>query len=279
MDESPTLTLGPIIGRGARAEVYALGADRALKLYWAGKDPASVEGEARAVEFVHTAGLPVPRCFGTVTIDGRHGIVFQRISGPSMLQRLLGRPWEAGRLARQLAGLQATMHGIEAPEPNSEPRQRQALHHRLAAARQLSADVLEAARAALGDLPDGDALCHGDFHPDNIMLGPDGPVIIDWQEPTWGSPAADVARTLLLLRNAPLHVGARGSARRLVVGLLSSWFARAYLRHYLRVRPLDRELVERWIPVLAAARLCENIAVEEEWLSSLARRLLPRSRP
>ena len=52
-------------------------------------------------------------------------------------------------------------------------------------------------------------------------------------------------------------------ARRLLVS--------TYLRAYAREAPLDRELVERWLPVCAAARLSEDIEQEREFLLDCAR--------
>jgi len=48
-------------------------------------------------------------------------------------------------------------------------------------------------------MPDGDRLCHGDFHPMNI-LGEPSPVIIDWPDARRGDPAADVCRSYLLMK-------------------------------------------------------------------------------
>ena len=35
------------------------------------------------------------------------------------------------------------------------------------------------AHTMLNALPDGDFLCHGDFHPDNVMMTSGDPVLID----------------------------------------------------------------------------------------------------
>jgi hypothetical protein len=45
----------------------------------------------------------------------------------------------------------------------------------------------------------------------------------------------------------------------------------AYLRAYGREASLDRDLVERWLPVWAAARLSEDIEPEREFLLARAR--------
>jgi len=261
---------GSLIGRGARADVFAWGEDKCLKLYWKGTDPAGVAGEAEATRIIHQAGLAVPECFGTVTVEGRPGIVFERIRGPSMREVLLQRPWLTAGLARMTAELHAAMHEIAAPD--IYPAQRPGLVRRIGAAGQLSGEVKEAVLRALATLPDDNRLCHTDLHPGNILMGPGGPVIIDWQSPRRGSAAADVARTVLLLRGAVRHIKqplARGA-----VSLLTPVFLRAYLRRYGQLRPLPRAEIERWLPVLAAARLPEGIGSEEESLVSLATTVL-----
>ena len=79
-----------------------------------------------------------------------------------------------------------------------------------------------------------------------------------------------MARTLLLVGkgeladDAPrvLRLIAPTGRRRLVSG---------YLRAYAREGQLDRSLVDRWLPVWAAARLSEDIAAERELLLATAR--------
>ena len=41
--------------------------------------------------------------------------------------------------------------------------------------------------------PERPALCHGDFHPFNVMLSPRGPIVIDWNNAHIGNPLEDVA--------------------------------------------------------------------------------------
>jgi len=56
----------------------------------------------------------------------------------------------------------------------------------------------------LAQLPIANTVCHGDFHPDNIMLTPTGPIVIDWIDATQGHPAADI--TAWLLPNTAAHI-------------------------------------------------------------------------
>lgn len=46
---------------------------------------------------------------------------------------------------------------------------------------------------------DGRSLLHLDLHPENVLISPGGPVIIDWTNARSGDPAQDVALTWLIL--------------------------------------------------------------------------------
>jgi len=131
-----------------------------------------------------------------------------------------------------------------------------------------SAELKEQALEALERLPDGDALCHGDFHPDNILMSPRGPVIIDWPDATSGHPLADVARSSLLMRVGGLPPG---TARRWLVESMRALFHAVYVRRYFGLRPGAREQLAAWQLPVAAARLSEDIPEERERVLALVK--------
>jgi hypothetical protein len=94
--------------------------------------------------------------------------------------------------------------------------------------------------------------------------------VIDWTNGTGGDPAADVARTILLAGDGTLPDDAP-SVLRLVASFARRLLVAGYLRAYARVAPLDRAVVDRWLPVWAAARLAEDIASERAFLLDRAR--------
>jgi aminoglycoside phosphotransferase (APT) family kinase protein len=110
-------------------------------------------------------------------------------------------------------------------------------------------------------------VCHGDFHPGNVILGNHTVVIIDWIDAARGNPTADTARTSIILRGITHEPGVNGFMRLLVV-----MFHRYYLRHYLRKKPEAKEEYLRWLPITAAARLSEGISQLEPWLIDQAGR-------
>jgi uncharacterized protein (TIGR02172 family) len=245
--------LGKPIAFGRTSEIYAWGDDQILKLAYPQFSGKAVDYEADVARKVAATGLRVPAVGEVIELEGRRGIVYERINGTPQLGVLMQQPWRSIQIMRLQAELHAAMHTQSAP---TLPAQRQRLIRAIHAAAPLAAKQRAAALRVLDELPDHDRLCHGDFHPDNVLITPSGPVIIDWMDATHGHPLADVARLLLLLRLAGLPP--RQPARRLHQAF-RAWVWAIYFRRYCQLQTVDHALLTRWqIPVLAA-RLAENV--------------------
>ena len=256
------------IGAGREAEVYALDGDRVLRLARTPALRAEVESERRALLAAECCGAPVPRCFERLDADGRPGLVLERLDAHDLLSGMVRRPWEVLALPSVLARLHTSLH--ETVAPAGLPDLHAAVAERLGS-ELVPTDVRDAAQRALQRLPPGDRLCHGDFHPGNVLRRRDGRfAVVDWKAAARGHPDADVARTRLLIVGAWIP----GTPRPLQLGL--SPFRRllyaAYLSAYRRKRPAQLADVSAWVPVLAAARLAYDIPQERVWLLGLARR-------
>ena len=250
---------------GRTAEIYAWEQGQILKLFWEWFSADGVEHEARIAHAVHAAGLPVPAVGEVVEVNGRLGLIYERVEGPSIFEAILARPWTLLRSARLLAQVQADVHarGI-VPEL---PSQRERLENKIRAAEALPPDLQKAALKALGKMPDGSRLCHGDFHPGNVLMAARGPIIIDWIDATYGNPLADIVRSSLLIRGA----AAGGSLAGWRMKTMVRWYHATYLRRCFQLRPGDQQQFAAWQPIVAAARLSENILEEQDWLLSLVR--------
>ena len=255
---------GPRLASGQTAEIFAWGDNRILKLFLDWCSAAMVERELQAARAIVGVGLAVPKVEGIIEVDGRRGIVYERIDGPSMLKTLTARPWTIIRLARLLADLHAAMHTRRIL---ALPSQREHLQRKIRNVEALSPATKEAALKVLARLPDDSAVCHGDFHPDNILMSPRGPIVIDWMDATRGSPLADVARTSLLLQiGAPLGMSV---PIRLMIESLRSVFHQTYLRRYMPLLSVSREQIAAWRAPVAAARLDDGIREEESRLVAI----------
>ncbi|MDQ4011603.1 MAG: phosphotransferase [Actinomycetota bacterium] len=158
--ETRTLTAPPgrQLAAGRDATIYDLDHDRILRRT---RDGRCMRHEAEVMEHVRGAGYPVPRVYRV----GRGEIEMDRVDGLTMLADLLRHPWRLSRHARLLANLHERLHQLP-PPPTIRP----------------------------GPVA-GVALVHLDLHPGNIILGPRGPVVIDWPHAALGCPLSDIAFT------------------------------------------------------------------------------------
>jgi Ser/Thr protein kinase RdoA (MazF antagonist) len=264
------LSKGTLIGEGRIAEIYAWGDNQVLKLFHEWCAPDWVDYEAGIARTVHAAGVASPAVGEVVEVNGRRGIVFERIYGRPMTQQLTRKPWTLMRGAHLLAELHAAMHTREVPE--LAPLRRR-LEEKIRSAEPLSASQREAAFNALDPLPDDNVLCHGDFHPDNVLISSQGAMIIDWPDATRGHPLADVARTSLILRAGALPPG---SKRRWLLQSLRALFHTAYLRRYFQLHSRSRTELAGWQLPVTAARLSEGIPEETEQLLMMVDATLAR---
>lgn len=249
---------GQLIGRGRTAEVFAWGENEVVKLYYPKFPTADIENERRINQVLRNLDLPVARVGEMLELDGRQGFVCEKIDGGSMLLNALHHPWKVRYFARQLADLHAAIHQQHVPD--LELINDRLIQH-IRWGKLLSEEKKERIIAYLKHLPTGDALCHCDFHPDNILLSPLGPVIIDWTAVVSGNPLADVANTSLILQYCavPGPVWAQKLGR-----ALARIFHRFYLARYLKLTKLSREAMQAWYVPIAAARLVQGIPAEEK---------------
>jgi uncharacterized protein (TIGR02172 family) len=237
---------GLLVGRGLTSEVFEWDAGRVLKLSlpWRARD--RTELEFRVSRAVHHAGYPCTAAHELVEYDGRLGIVFDRVEGVSMFAAVAKKPWLLRSASRELAELHVQLHSLKAP--SEIPSQREQFERWIAAAKDLSPDQLEAARDALKHVQPGEMLCHGDFHPQNILYSSKGPIVIDWGTGTRGNPIGDVARTSWLFLGAPIPPHTQFHMRWMIV-FFRKVVNKTYLQRYFELRPGSPKELELYAPL------------------------------
>jgi aminoglycoside phosphotransferase (APT) family kinase protein len=197
-----------LIAEGRASEIFDLGDGRVLRRFKRGGNP---EREALVMRHALERGFAVPRVL-EVKADA---LVLERIEGPTMLQELLRSPTSVHEHASLLAQLHERLHDIEAP-------------------------------AGLEAVVPGTRLVHLDLHPENVILSPSGPVVVDWTNAGRGDPAFDVAVTWV--------IGETSTGG----GHLVRSFLEAFLAHF------DRRELLRALPAAAQWRREDANVTSEE---------------
>ncbi|MFF4485432.1 phosphotransferase [Streptomyces sp. NPDC001544] len=154
------LSTGRLLGSGRSADVYEI--DEAWVLRRDREGWGDAAAEAGVMTYVREHGYPVPRVRPS---GSRTDLVMERLSGPTMLAALLDGSLGAAEAGTELAALLRRLHAVPGRD---------------------AADP-------------GTRVLHLDLHPDNVMLTPDGPRVIDWTNAEDGPPGLDWGMSAVIL--------------------------------------------------------------------------------
>lgn len=242
---------GSLLGSGKEAEVYRQG-DHVLKLSRAGTSKAAAFREAANLAIVEGLGLPAPAPLGVVQQNNRWGVLMTMVPGESFGAVMLRQP----ELVPDYLDAMAELHARILGQPGTWQASLEArLSSNIGKAPGLGDAERKRLLAALLARPTGDRLCHGDFHPWNILGPPRQAMVVDWLDACFGPAEADICRSYVLMQP---HVPELAEA------YLSACEARGLAA---------RGDVLAWSPIVAAARLAEGVVGERDPLMEMARRL------
>ena len=236
------MNLGTPIAIGNTAKVF-LYQNKIIKVFHDFLPNTESTYEANKQRFAYATGLSVPEILDVTTIDGKQAIVMEYVIGKTLGDLLLENKDEAEYYINISIDIQQKMHTIEAPslEPMSYKLRKQ-----IEAANLLDDRQKDALLKKMAKIPYKPRLCHGDFHLFNLILSDKNQqvTIIDWVDCSAGDVRADVYRTYLLYEQ------------------FSPELATMYLRLYCQKSRLSKEEIFQWAPIIAGARLSENVSSE-----------------
>ena len=248
------------IGQGRTAQVFSEDNEKIIKLYKDFIPREMAENEFVMSKCAYDNGIKTPQPYSIGMYEGRSGITYERISGKTLLQKLGKEPLQAHAVAKKMAELHYSIHQVCIGSCMNKQKER--LRDAVNAAPFLNDEQTSGILAYLDMLPEGHTLCHGDFHPDNIITDGRSFWIIDWMTGCEGDAACDVARTVMILRYSaiPGHIPLPVKLLlRYLQKKLSDW----YKAEYMRKSGLRKQDIDRWMLPNYAARLVENLSPDE----------------
>ncbi|MFJ8067122.1 phosphotransferase family protein [Psychrobacillus sp. NPDC096426] len=198
--------------------------------------------EANKQKLAYLFGLAVPKILDVTEINGKQALIMEYIKGRTIGDLLDENMEQAEYYMSTSIGIQQKIHMVvpDSLEPMTEKLRRQ-----IELAPQLDERHKSTLLKKLESMTFEKRLCHGDFHLNNLIMSDNEVKIIDWVDASAGDIRADIYRTYLLYSQFSMEL------------------ANMYLRLYCEKSGLSREEIFQWAPIIAAARLSENVSSEK----------------
>lgn len=254
------MNIGKLIGQGRTAEIFEVGSDKILKLFRDGIPKKAIEYEYNISKMLSNNSFPVVNTYELITHKNRLGIVYDRVYGITMMKNISIRPWQIYKYAKKFAELHFKIHKhID----GNMITYKQKLIENIKETGILDHSCKEKLIAYINNLPDGNNLCHGDYHPDNILTVNDKYYIIDWMTATKGDCLCDVARTIIMLKYAVIP-DEMPKIQKFVINLFRNILLKEYIKNYIKISSSSIEEISMWKLPIAAGRLVEWIPEQEK---------------
>jgi thiamine kinase-like enzyme len=141
-----------------------------------------------------------PKVYEIISYGERIGIIYDEVTGESLEDWVM----KTGDI-KTCAVYMANLHkSILQNKVNDVASYKEFLKYHIENAPSVSLENRNAALELLEELPSGNTLCHGDFHPGNILISNGHTVAIDFMNVCQGDWLYDVARTVFLVEYTPV---------------------------------------------------------------------------
>ena len=216
--------------------------DKTIKLFVPNYSKSAILNEALNQARVEETGLNIPSLVEVTKIDDRWALVSEHIEGRTLESLMDEHPEKQEEYLNLFVDTQINILSKEAPLLNKLKDKMQ----RKIEETDISNDIKYELNTRLEGMPKHKKICHGDFNPSNVIIKENGEVyVIDWAHVTQGNGSADVARTYLLFcLNGKKEL------------------ADKYLDLFSKKTEIEKQYIQRWIPIVAAAHISK--ANEEE---------------
>ncbi|MGG3521735.1 aminoglycoside phosphotransferase family protein [Bacillus pseudomycoides] len=236
------MNLGNPIAIGNTAKIY-LYDNKIVKVFKKHFPNTESLYEAKKQEYAYSCGIQVPKVLEVTKIKGRQAIIMEYVKGKTVGDLLIHNMERAEHYISICVNAQQKVHAAVVDSDLLEPMSEK-LRRQIESVQNLDEKQKGKLLRKLDSMVFEPRLCHGDFHPFNLILSNDNVKIIDWVDASAGDIRADVYRTYLLYAQASVEL------------------AEMYLRIYCKNAGLSRDEVIKWAPIIAGARLSEKVSSE-----------------
>ena len=204
-DRDEIKTPGKKLSAGEHANVYEWGKEYVIKLFSSAYSIDDINREYYNALAVKNLPFRKAEVVELKKTEFGFGIVFKKIEGENLLS-YIERTGDYEFAAEQMCILQKSIGACKMKTENvsSIESVRQQLRREMLSTSKADTDATKEMIRFLGTMKDGDSLCHGNLHPDNIMITDDGPVAVGFSHYSIGDAIYDTAKCFFNIAYTPL---------------------------------------------------------------------------
>ena len=223
---------------------------KTIKLFAENYPSSKVLNEAiNLAKVEENTDLQIPKLVEVGKIGNRWALVMEYIEGTPLNKLMDAHP---ERIDAYLTFLAEVQIYISSKTVSMLPVLKEKYRRKITESKELSEDAKFELLQRLNGMKNHTKLCHGDFSPSNVIIKSDGKyAIIDWAHATQGNASADIAKTYInFASNNRQEMGDK------------------YLDIISEKSKINKEYIQRWLPIVAAAYLDqenENKELLKKW--------------
>lgn len=238
------MNLGNMVGMGNTANVYEWEDGKVLKLFHQGYPDEAILKEYHNAMAIKDMTFAKPKVYEMIIYEDKKGILYDKVEGIALTDWIMNTgDIEKGalymaELHKEI--LQNSISGI--------PSYKDFLRNLIPAS--LTKDKQEELLQLIDKLADTDVLCHGDFHPGNILILEENTCVIDFMNLCHGSILYDIARTVYLVEYTPVPLEVKD--KEMLINL-----KRKLIDLYLEHMDVTRDMIQDYLSVIMLVRKWE----------------------
>ena len=248
-----------LLAQGGEADIYDIDEDTILRVMRK-SDSTSVDNDKRLIPIMVANNVSVPKVFEYIEVDGRPAELMQKIIGGTMLEHMTRHPLRIVKENKKFARLHVQLLSIDSDSDiyTRENNFDYLMSQPLLVAKELA----DFAMKLFSELPKGHNICHGDFHPGNILIQEGREYIIDWSGACLSRDISDIAHTYLLMTHVP-EIPGQSNMKHKILSITGSFVARGYLKEVMKLKQIDMAEFSKWTVVMSLFRVYFGLPSEK----------------
>ena len=220
---------------------------RTIKLFVENYSKANILNEAVNQARIEETSINVPSLLEVTKINNRWALISEYIEGTTLEELMNNNPEKEDEYLNLFVDTQIKVLAERAPLLG---RIKDKMKRKITTTDIIDNSTKYELLQRLESMPTEYSVCHGDFHPSNMVIKGDGGIyIIDWAHVTQGSPVFDGARTYLLFSIEGREM-----------------LAKKYLELFEEKSKTSRKDILRCVPIVACTQKMKGIVEEQELL-------------